>query len=133
MWCGSLQSELLSACIFETYKILFWCFWGWMTISIELLQMNTFSFVYLLFLLFLTNLNIKEPIFLRFGTFLLLQVREFFYAFPLVVTFVLKVYTLIIFFKLKKISLLILKYSSKNHKYYWKRNKIGRCFLQSPK
>jgi len=61
-----------------------------MTISIKLLQIATFYIVYLLiFTIFLTNLNIKEPIFFRFGTFLVLLLREFFYAFPLVVTFVL--------------------------------------------
>jgi len=117
---------------FETYKILFWWFFWWMTISIEFLQMAKFNFFIYLFLLFLTNCYIKLSIFLRFGTFLVLQLREFFYAFPLVVIFILKVYTLFIFYKFKKISFLILKYSPKNHKYHWKCNKIDKCFLQSP-
>jgi len=56
MWCGSLQSEFLSACILKHIKYYFG-FFLWMTISIEWLQMSTFYFWIYLFLLFLTHLT----------------------------------------------------------------------------
>jgi len=97
--------------------------------SIELLKIDIFIFVMNCFFVFFINYNIKGPIFLRFCTFLVLLLREFFYVFPSYGIFFLKIYTLCTFLKFLKIIILILKHSGKKSTIFQKMQQIVQVFL----